>query len=1462
MSSKDIRKALIIARGLASRPRKQIGGGLSSPPLLGAPATEFVSNEQGHQNRGWIPGEIHGDNLPAVVNGQPSSVVKQEKVSPIYRSLTHDALADPNSLGGMKAGNPQQWANALTKAGAKKEELDWLGVNEGNPGTKVSRDDMLARAKARLPNMYEKLMGDKIKEKVLLSGDPDEEDDPYENVSVYKGGWEHEEPDRDSIWERAKEHLDEELPGLLEDPHSDAVKEHLPDALEKFAGQWLTANPDGNRRDSIIDPNTMDRSRVYDFMRTAVENGWAHPGHAEAVLKSQRNGNIDHGDWNKFVDNTMEGFANKFGETDEDTHPKLFPMEDKPEASTSEDFMQPLSNAVTRLHGFNLTQALPMTGGLRYVPGSAIKHRGYPGYQELPDAHKTLEDHMEDKLQDKYFDQEMDWAREDPDTPRLASWTVNGDGPDAPDYDIRDESGYGNGYIISHNGRHIGETDSEDEAQSLVLSHALDNYSIGRDGGPQYEERDIPQDNMTVPLAQGSPRFEDKALPGITNYREHTLHFDPKGSTFTRGHFDPNAVVHMRYGDARDTNGKRMLYLDEIQSDWHQKGRDEGYLTGDAAQKKAEAAAAKPKAEENYQDAAQKLSSGLDISLNHHAVEKLAALLLLDPNTPIADRPLEERNAISRTVGQFSHQTNETLFGFTHYTPNLDESMKHFHNYAREHLGDDYKTKVLALNDAKQKLVDINEAMRGNNIPDAPWKDSSDWAKLAIKRAMRTAADYNYDGVALSPGWVQSHRWGGNEGHMGLYDKTFAGSLDKVAKEVGAKAEKAHIPLLAEHARRHEIRTPGAADVGEANAVYLTPDVKQKIRKEGFKLFKRGGLVRGRANGGSVNHNPTDAQKEAGNYKKEHRSFHGLKITIENKKGSTRRGIDGTGKRWKCKLPADYGYIKRTKRADGGPVDPPQLNNLGMYSQAAQAAKALPQNKGTPQQMIASLKGVKPDELKWSGVNDAFAGQPSVTKDQLAQHFQDALPSVEDHVLGGRQSNQEAQFGAHTLPGGENYREVLLSLPTGMQAYNSFTKALRNKYGEGGFDNLPLTSEERTHLDNLVNHGEDIPFQDSHFPDTPNLLAHLRMSDRRLSDTGDKALHLEELQSGWGQRGRKEGFAQPDESLSATKMPEGHFEVRGGNNRFVTNVMPHDASDEQSAIDVAHHRMAVGDPSHVRTGIPTAPYVTTTNGWTDLGLKRALLEAARGGYKKLVWTPGDEQAKRYDLSKQIDRVILHDNNSGGAGRPQMDGPFKSGTLEAFDHAGNKVIDTNVYSPEHLAEVIGKEAADKMLKAQPQEVRYAGLGLRERRLNNADLKVGGEGMKGYYDNIMPKRLIALAKEHDPDAKIGADKIYTYKPKSFEDFAAQHMRIWPETPQDQMQSVYENYVRGTKMDLPSLDITPKMRASILKNGFKAYRRGGAAKAVGGPLQSNPIVGQALKVAQKYLAHRPGSLYKPTM
>ena len=66
---------------------------------------------------------------------------------------------------------------------------------------------------------------------------------------------------------------------------------------------------------------------------------------------------------------------------------------------------------------------------------------------------------------------------------------------------------------------------------------------------------------------------------------------------------------------------------------------------------------------------------------------------------------------------------------------------------------------------------------------------------------------------------------------------------------------------------------------------------------------------------------PSDAQIEAGNYKKGHLNVQSLPISIENPKGSTRKGTDRTGRKWSTKLKDSYGYITGTKGKDKDHLD-------------------------------------------------------------------------------------------------------------------------------------------------------------------------------------------------------------------------------------------------------------------------------------------------------------------------------------------------------------------------------------------------------------------------------------------------------------------------------------------------------------------------------------------------------------
>lgn len=66
---------------------------------------------------------------------------------------------------------------------------------------------------------------------------------------------------------------------------------------------------------------------------------------------------------------------------------------------------------------------------------------------------------------------------------------------------------------------------------------------------------------------------------------------------------------------------------------------------------------------------------------------------------------------------------------------------------------------------------------------------------------------------------------------------------------------------------------------------------------------------------------PTEAQKEAGNYRKGHVRINGFDVTIEQPAGSIRSGKDANGKEWSVTMRNTYGYIRGTEGVDGDHID-------------------------------------------------------------------------------------------------------------------------------------------------------------------------------------------------------------------------------------------------------------------------------------------------------------------------------------------------------------------------------------------------------------------------------------------------------------------------------------------------------------------------------------------------------------
>lgn len=106
----------------------------------------------------------------------------------------------------------------------------------------------------------------------------------------------------------------------------------------------------------------------------------------------------------------------------------------------------------------------------------------------------------------------------------------------------------------------------------------------------------------------------------------------------------------------------------------------------------------------------------------------------------------------------------------------------------------------------------------------------------------------------------------------------------------------------------------GGADEGDTNYVIFKPEDMKITEHTKFSLRLKSAIE-------ETETNPSDAQKESGNYKKGHIKFGGYDYTIENPKGSTRSGKDANGKEWKITMHDTYGYIRGKFGKDGDHLD-------------------------------------------------------------------------------------------------------------------------------------------------------------------------------------------------------------------------------------------------------------------------------------------------------------------------------------------------------------------------------------------------------------------------------------------------------------------------------------------------------------------------------------------------------------
>lgn len=486
-----------------------------------------------------------------------------------------------------------------------------------------------------------------------------------------------------------------------------------------------------------------------------------------------------------------------------------------------------------------------------------------------------------------------------------------------------------------------------------------------------------------------------------------------------------------------------------------------------------------------------------------------------------------------------------------------------------------------------------------------------------------------------------------------------------------------------------------------------------------------------------------------------------------------------------------------------------QVKAPPFFSKLQQTVEQKMGNSATVEQVTALTRELKPEEVEWSGLNEFLKGKEKVSKAELLEHLranelqikevvkgttaeaderfiqdlmveegisrEEAERAYRDFYLPERQDIpvSETKFSKYTLPGGENYREMLFTLPQrqgeAYQHWQSYIAELKAKYGEGFYNSGKLKKKEKERLEalhRLAGNGageSDLNYQSSHF-DEPNVLAHTRVNDR-VDSEGKKVLFIEEIQSDWHQKGRKKGY----KAGSAD-------DLRSESNKvfYKMNTMERDGnqgSPEYLKLETRFKQLEaeILEIEQHPSGVPNAPFKKT---WHEFVLKRMIREAAEKGYDKIAWTTGEQQAERYDLSKQVDRIVY---------RKLKDGNYDIAIMQSTPGGGSGQINTgkNTYSESELEGLVGKEVSQKIIDGTG---RKAGA---NKVLKGVDLKIGGEGMKGFYDKILVDAANKLTK------KFGG----------------------------RVNSTDYETLQNDKVH--SLEITPELRKTALEQGFSLFQ-----------------------------------------
>lgn len=290
-------------------------------------------------------------------------------------------------------------------------------------------------------------------------------------------------------------------------------------------------------------------------------------------------------------------------------------------------------------------------------------------------------------------------------------------------------------------------------------------------------------------------------------------------------------------------------------------------------------------------------------------------------------------------------------------------------------------------------------------------------------------------------------------------------------------------------------------------------------------------------------------------------------------------------------------------------------------------------------------------------------------------------------------------------------------------------------------------------------------YDETHFGDAGEgrTVAWVRFGETTDAD-GKRVLVIDEIQSKRHQEGRERGYkpsyekqlkVKEDEYANAKERYENVVQTHNSINDSLlqrygigfSGITEAEMQELQASYEdmlLARESMQIRREELVRIsngerggGVPEAPF---DKNWAELAMKRMLRYAAEHGYDKIAWTTGNQQAERYAIGSIVDRIesvdtVDYDSVLG------VD-LIKQVTLFPRDHSSaitlrltpeGIVRASSMYNGEHIANIVGKEIGGRIMSDN------------NLILKGQDLRIGGEGMRAFYDQMLPSFMRKYGKK---------------------------------------------------------------------------------------------------------------------